>query len=69
MLNRMRKFFAPNISASGRVVRATFGVLLLAAGATLAALGHLTALILIAAGLVSLFEAVRGWCIMRAVQY
>ena len=62
----MSSFFAPNISGRGRVVRAVFGGILLACGIFLVVRDHLAALVLIAGGVFSLYEAVRGWCIMRA---
>ena len=63
----------PNIDQPGRRVRATAGIVCLIAGAgvlvvmqpgprwVMAAGG-----LLIAAGLFMLFEAARGWCLLRA---
>ena len=62
----MSSFFAPNISGGGRVVRAAFGVVLIVSGTFLVLRGHLAALILMAGGMFALYEALRGWCIMRA---
>ena len=64
----MATFFAPNIDRRGRIARLIFGlVLLIAALACL--LGHrawwLCAL-LAAFGIFAVYEAFRGWCLMRA---
>ena len=62
----MSQFFAPNISRWGRLVRAAYGVVLAGTGVVFLVRGHLTALVLVAAGLFALYEALRGWCILRA---
>lgn len=62
----MAKRFARNIDGRGRWIRAGLGVALLA-GALWAGQASLWAgLALLAAGGFTLFEAVRGWCVMRA---
>ncbi|MCU0771565.1 MAG: DUF2892 domain-containing protein [Verrucomicrobia bacterium] len=62
----MSKFFAPNLETRGRIVRGVAAILLL-----LGALYALTeawwlGLILLVCGGFTLFEAVRGWCVVRA---
>ncbi|HVV70393.1 MAG TPA: YgaP-like transmembrane domain [Verrucomicrobiae bacterium] len=62
----MRKLLTPNITAWGRVVRALWGAALVAAALWLtAAPAWLRITLLVAAGF-ALFEALRGWCVMRA---
>ncbi len=58
--------FQKNITPKGRWIRAIFAVAF--AGAALAVYEHskLFAALLIAGSVFSLFEALRGWCILRA---
>jgi hypothetical protein len=65
-MNRVRQFFTPNLSRGGRIVRLVYGLLMLAAGCF--ALGHLLwlAVIFFLFATLALFEAARGWCIVRA---
>lgn len=62
----MAKRFAPNIDNRGRLLRGIMGVLLLVGGLfairTLLWLG----LVLLASAVFVLFEAIRGWCGLRA---
>lgn len=62
----MRKFFVPNITGRGRVARAIWGVLLIAAAILLFSRSRFASFLLGAAGGFALFEAVRGWCVVRA---
>ena len=62
----MRRFFSRNLDFRGRLVRGVLGVLLLIAGIITADFELWVCLILVAMGLVGLFEAFRGWCFMRA---
>jgi hypothetical protein len=62
----MRNFFARNIDRRGRIVRAVWGVALIVAGLLLSAHGRWACVALVAAGGFALYEAARGWCIMRA---
>ncbi len=62
----MAKRFAPNITTSGRVARALVALLLLAAGIWLCLENPWVGALVIACGLFVLFEALRGWCVMRA---
>lgn len=62
----MSKFFGRNIERKGRIVRGLIAAALLAEG--LYALTQILwlSLILLAIGGFVLFEALRGWCIVRA---
>ena len=60
------KFFDPNIGRTGRIVRAVYGVILIGAGLWLGSYSLWLCLALVAAGALGLFEAFRGWCVMRA---
>jgi hypothetical protein len=62
----MGKFFAPNITRLGRIVRAVWGLALVIAGLLLLARNKWICLVLLALGAFALYEAVRGWCVMRA---
>lgn len=62
----MKKFFAPNIAARGRIVRGGLGGLLVGGGVVLGGHNIWAAVMMILAGGFCLFEAVRGWCVMRA---
>lgn len=62
----MRNFFARNIDRCGRIVRAVWGVALILAGLLVAARSRWLCVALSAAGAFALYEAVRGWCFMRA---
>jgi hypothetical protein len=62
----MKKFFSPNISNRGRLVRG-LGAAALFLGAGFAFTVSLwLGLVLAAAGGFVLFEALRGWCALRA---
>ncbi len=54
------------ISTKGRAARAIVGVISLIAGACLVPQNLVIALLLIALGLFAIFEALRGWCALRA---
>ncbi len=62
----MGKFFSPNIDRRGRVVRAVWGAALIVAGLLLLERHPWLCLALAAFGAFALYEAVRGWCLMRA---
>ncbi len=62
----MKSFFAPNIDNQGRLWRAITALILLAGAAfSLFVSRWLAGLLLISGGFV-LFEALRGWCALRA---
>lgn len=62
----MRKFLTRNISVWGRLVRTLWGVALIVLALWLSGSGLAIRLFLFAAGGFALFEAVRGWCLLRA---
>ena len=62
----MVKFFAPNIDRRGRVVRASGGLALIVGGLVISKPGRWTCSALVVVGGFMLYEAVRGWCLMRA---
>lgn len=61
----MREFFARNIDRRGRIARAIFGAVEIFA-AWLLREHPAPAVVLLLFGLFAIFEALRGWCIMRA---
>jgi hypothetical protein len=62
----MVKFFQPNIDRRGRIARAIYGAACIIAGLFCLRLAWWAAAALFAAGLLGFFEALRGWCLMRA---
>jgi hypothetical protein len=62
----MSKLFAPNIDNRGRLARGIIGIVLLVAGVIAAFVLWWLGLILLASAAFVLFEAVRGWCGLRA---
>jgi hypothetical protein len=62
----MGKFFARNIDRRGRIVRAVWGLLVIAVGLLTMARSWWICGGLLAAGAFALYEAARGWCLMRA---
>jgi hypothetical protein len=62
----MKKLFAPNINRAGRWWRVLFALLLVGTGAALLAKHRVAAIFLFGFAAFALFEAARGWCIMRA---
>jgi hypothetical protein len=62
----MKKFFSPNLTSSGRALRGVTGVALITAGLLLSAPGRWICLSLVISGGFVLYEAVRGWCFLRA---
>jgi len=59
-------FFRPNLKRTGRIARGVIGTLCLIAGIALVDVSLWLGLIFVAAGLFAIFEAVRGWCLIRA---
>jgi hypothetical protein len=67
MLRRMAGFFSSNIGTTGRLLRGIPGAICAVAAVWVAFTGPWwLALILGISGAFMLFEAFRGWCIMRA---
>lgn len=62
----MSKFFAPNIERNGRLARGITGMVLLIGGIGGVFFTWWLGLILLASAGFVLFEALRGWCFMRA---
>jgi len=62
----MRKLFAPNIDRRGRIVRAIFGFVEIIASIILSRYSWWAFTLLLLLGLFALYEAFRGWCIVRA---
>jgi hypothetical protein len=62
----MGRFFARNLDRRGRVVRAVWGALLIVAGLWLWKHSGWACLALVGFGVFALYEALRGWCVMRA---
>ncbi len=62
----MLRIFKPNIDRRGRMARAIYGVLCISAGVFALDWKRWVAVVLFVAGLFGVFEALRGWCIMRA---
>jgi len=62
----MKRIFTPNIDKKGRWVRGLFAIALLAgAGACFTVSPWIGVLLLLSAAFVA-FEALRGWCALRA---
>jgi hypothetical protein len=63
----MGRFFSRNIDRKGRLARTIWGLLLLVPGIVLVFNGRpwLGGALMLMGGF-SLFEAARGWCVMRA---
>jgi len=62
----MKQFFAPNIGRTGRLIRGLAGVALIIGAIVAWRLSVLLAIALIVSGAFVLYEASRGWCLMRA---
>lgn len=59
-------FFRPNINKVGRLIRCVLGLAMLIAGVLLLQTSRVAAIVLFASAAFVLFEAARGWCVMRA---
>ena len=62
----MNQFFRPNIKRNGRLARGVIGSVCLVAGIIVAGDVSLWGLVLVAAGLFAIGEALAGWCVARA---
>ncbi len=68
--NYAMSFWSPNIERRGRIFRIVCGIILLLAALLLAREGMgLGAWIAGAGGAFTLFEGLRGWCILRACKF
>lgn len=65
-LPAMKSFFSPNIERKGRIARAVSGAALLVAGVVVWPLSLCAGIVLLASGGFVIFEAFRGWCLLRA---
>lgn len=62
----MKRFFAPNIETKGRVMRAVTALLFfIAAGIAFRSVLWLS-IVLGLIGIFTAYEAIRGWCFLRA---
>ncbi|RYD29565.1 MAG: DUF2892 domain-containing protein, partial [Verrucomicrobiaceae bacterium] len=61
----MSSFLAPNIERKGRIVRGVSALILLGTAGFLFTIHWVPAIVLTLAGLFVLFEALRGWCVLR----
>ena len=62
----MKRYFVPNLQAKGRIVRGFVSLIFLLAAVSTFPLSAPLSLLLLASGLFALFEALRGWCVLRA---
>ena len=63
----MSNFFRPNLKRTGRIARGVIGTLCLIAGIILTTSCELwLGLIFVIAGLFAIYEALSGWCLVRA---
>jgi membrane-bound ClpP family serine protease len=62
----MKRYFTRNIETEGRIVRGLIGVVLLVTAIVSFQFSASPGLLLMVAGLFVLFEALRGWCALRA---
>jgi hypothetical protein len=62
----MKRLFPPNLEIKGRIVRGLVGVVLLVAATVSLWFSVFLGLLLLVSGLFILFEALRGWCALRA---
>ena len=62
----MNRFFNRNIGYQSRLARGVLGSILFIVGISLASPLPWIRLTLIGAGVFAVFEAVRGWCLVRA---
>jgi hypothetical protein len=62
----MKSFFCPNIETKGRVFRGVSALALLVGGGFALTLSVPLGVALLALGIFVAFEALRGWCFLRA---
>jgi hypothetical protein len=62
----MGNFFSPNIGRGGRIARAVWGAALIAVGLLISGSHPWACVGLVAFGVFALYEAARGWCVVRA---
>jgi hypothetical protein len=62
----MKTLFVPNLQSEGRWARAVVALVLGGLGAIVIPISRRLGLILFLAAIFTVFEAVRGWCVLRA---
>ena len=62
----MSNFFRPNLKRTGRIARGVIGTLCLIAGLITVDYTLWLGLVLVAAVLFAIYEALSGWCLARA---
>ena len=62
----MKNFFSPNIDRKGRLSRGVAAVAMLIGAVFTFQLSVVLGLVLLGSGMFVLFEALRGWCVLRA---
>ena len=62
----MSDFFRPNIKRNGRIARGVIGTVFLITGLILVGGNRWLGLFFVLAGLFAIYEALRGWCLIRA---
>jgi hypothetical protein len=62
----MKQFFSPNIDFKGRIVRGVMAFGAFAAAGFLTTAPIWVKILLAVYGLFAFFEALRGWCVLRA---
>lgn len=62
----MNRFWSPNLSRAGRTARAVSGAILLVGAAVAFAWNAWLGIVLLGSAAFVLFEAARGWCVLRA---
>ena len=62
----MKKFFSPNIGPAGRAIRGLIAVVLFVASYFAYQVSFWLCILLLVNGGFAVFEALRGWCALRA---
>jgi hypothetical protein len=65
-MHPIRAFFARNISNTGRIIRGGWAIACFVGAWFAFAVWTWLGVLLVAFGILAVFEAVRGWCVMRA---
>jgi hypothetical protein len=62
----IKRFLAPNLQTEGRSARKVTALVFLVAAVVSVSFSRRLSLLLLAAALFTFFEAMRGWCVLRA---
>jgi hypothetical protein len=62
----MKKFLAPNLQSEGRSARKLTALVFLVAAVVSVSFSRRLSLLLFVSALFTFFEAMRGWCVLRA---